>query len=251
MADLPISYTLAKEPSLALPNVKPIGRSRINWSHHLAKDLVGVFLVNEKTEDLTKKTPLSLTGTMTEGFDDQGRYTQNTVNGNAINMGSLTSNDPLKGSLSDDISLYTFVKFNGSKGNGRIIELSSNAGAGTSGYILFNTATELRARYNGSGGLEVIATGLTNGVYYGFGCTAKSGSTVRGFLDGAFFGTSVSTFLNIAAPTATGKILNYAGGANNFGYAGEVFCIYVWNRALTDIDQEMIHSDRYCFLEAE
>ena len=252
MADLIVDEVMLREPNLLVPGKKPVGSVKIDWTHSLTRGLVGAWVLSDWSQltDLTGNNNGSETGTgsaITVGHDIHGKYLRNnnTSSTRRIDLGSIPSTNPLSCNVNNETSVYVFSYINVSASNSfpRWIDKSSG-GSAANGWAFYidngAPATTLSI-----GGINFVKGTVSSSGLFGAGVSASSGDP-RFFIDGLLVSTDNRSF-TLPTTTTNAALLNWNHSTDR-EYEDPVYCIYVWDRKISDIEQLSIHRDMYQFL---
>jgi hypothetical protein len=270
MAEVLVDEVLLREPNLA-QGKKPIGKVRIDWEHPLSRGLIACWVFQDESfKDLCGNYHGTKVGTVEvaahgsrtadKSLGGLGAFVDSDGTNSRIDLGSITSSDKLSGVPSKNISGYVYSFFDNdsgvSTGHGntypRWID-KSTSGSAANGWAFYQTlgATQyitfsINGTNHNSSNLGSTYDGADRGC--GFSASdAQSTSIVRFFMEGKF-NVQRSTGKNYSSTTSNAALLNWNHSTDR-QYRFPVYCIYIWDRFLSDEEHAEIHRDRYQILK--
>ena len=228
----------------------------IDWDQAITRDLVLAVNFDHKiTYDYVERRILNIENGVTFGNDENGCYAQaNGIDDRIEVKASVIGSDRLSGNVSRSLSAYALVDSGAAATHAnnfpRIID-KSDGGGQTNGWglyldyvtiataqfaFLIDLTPATRLLFGPGGG------GVVDNTVYGVGFSATTGSTSRGYIDGA--DGTVSSGTAIAFPTAATKcsMLNW-NHTTAREFRTPVYCVYVWARDLSSDEHRQIHQN--------
>jgi hypothetical protein len=235
------------------PNKPPIG-STINWSHPLAKGLVGAWLMNERGGLKVLELVSAKFGTLTSGakFITTSKgiatgYTQ--ASSQYLEAGSL----PLIDKISSDITIVIYYSATSSATNAAIlskrtgndshfsIDYGGSANSSNFGFTWENGGTFCF--------VQVLSGAPQDGNFYQYTVTRKGLVAPKLYRD-----TKILTIDNSSSATTAFQPNTATINFSRLNYATPAYCAtkivycYIYNRAITLQEIQQLYADPYCFI---
>lgn len=220
----------------------------IDWSNTLTDGLVGYWLMEDPTRDLTTNNDGIDVGSITRGTtaNDKYAYVTNLATSNRINLGSIDASNPLSCSSTNEVSILAIVETvdtGADHGNTmpRVLDkMSSNIDLG--GFDFYISYDEV-----GISGQTALSTALIpTAAFQAIGVTHSSGDTDL-FLNGAVDSHHTNITEPLPATTASAAIGNKGSGSDG-QYRKPIYMVAVWDRKLLNAEMVSLQNDPYQIL---
>lgn len=245
---------------LSSPWQKPFRSMHINKVHPLARGLVGCWVMNEGTGDAV----FDLSGNSNDGVLTNNARWVTTENGigtefptdngsDRINVEAITSNDPLSGVPSGEISIAVNVYVvSGSLNNDypRIFDKSDGPNC-SNGWMVFwdDSLTNQRIGVQANTTeLEFWSSDITRPAWYSVVVTLKSGNN-RIYINGIEDVHNTDTF-TFPSTTTNAAIGNW-NHATDRQWNGYINYVYVYDRIISAEEVVYIHREPYAMFQPE
>jgi len=241
-------------PELLTPKRKPTGNVKIDYKHPLAKGLVGCWLLREKKSaiDLTGNNQFSIADSFVgHGYGKDGSYIKATHTYSRLLIANIADENPLM-PTTDALSIYTITERpDPADGLFPILIDKSTAGSGTNGWCLgFIPGSNQIVFYVDTDYNTAVESDSTIGLTHGYGISASSSAGVDFYTDGKPLSPlSVNSF-TWSTNAANFSLLNYTT-VDSYQWLYPVYCVYIWDRVLSDKEHKSIDSNPYQILIPE
>lgn len=224
---------------------QPRGVLRLDPNDPINVGMVGCWVLgtNGKYIDLCGNNDGTPSGTVVDVVNPFGRASLISADNtsNRIDLGSISSTNPLSGSDTQELSIFTHLHINASStdhGNSfpRIID-KSNGGSAANGWAFYidTSVSQFALQINGAVNwwptnfVDAIDTVGTLGASY-----SRDGGRSKAFHNGKVAGSYTTPLPTIPTTTTNAAILNWNGGATDRQYRKPVYLIRVWKRELPE-----------------
>jgi hypothetical protein len=239
-------------PELLEPGRKPVGPVVIDRNHYLSRGIVGCYIFNDgaHTTDLAGNNHGVDVGDVIRGVKKNGKYvyTLNQNGDDRIDLGSITSDNPLSGQATQEMSVYALFEWSTEVAFPRIIDKSTSGNA-AGGWAFYPDTGNQRMRFHVSGASVSYGNlgSMSVGQTYGLGVSAKSNDSDF-YKDGASIVAGGNNSFTIPTTTARCAISQWNHATTNRHYSAPIYCVFGWDRKLSAAEHKSLHQDPYQML---
>ena len=226
-----------------LQRQKPPLGARIDWSHPLARGLVGCYLLNEnigtKVNDLSQRETGTISGPDCYWNNDALRFSL----GDYVECGTTPY-------INQQFTIAFKMKMNSTPGNYPTFLSKRNTYATMEWELFYYISVgKISFWFGNSGANHIDFTGFTPQVGIKYSIVVRRHNDVfTEFVDGELRSTQTNS--NPIPDTGTEKLrFGVLGGDSTTEYLdGWLWYVYIWNRALSEAEIKLLHKDPYCFI---
>ena len=163
-----------------------------------------------------------------------------------ISLGAIDSAHPLSGVPSKELTVFAYLQFNPTEQYGRILDVTGDA-AVKSGWVFGNKGNALKFQLGSpqSVGVSCEIDGLEAWQYYTISFSVKEGERSYGYLNGRAVGKY--KVCQPFKPNVSQASLLGSAYVDNKRSLSPVFCIYVYDRRLSEQEHLKLHYDPFSF----